>query len=167
VRHRQRRLTSADNYGRKLKPTAKKTRKTRQKTKKHLKTHEKKDMQKLQINEEIMAVAALLALGMLAIIPGMIAGSVLTKPAIQHHNIGAQASAAYCGYRSGWFSDLWGWGSCMYDLWIPDLTLTFTGLVATSKTLIDIGNTVGSWRLVYKGLRLLRFTGWGFIVAVA
>jgi hypothetical protein len=148
VRHRQRRLTSADNYGRKLKPTAKKTRKTRQKTKKHLK-------------------AALLALDMLAIIPGMIAGSVLTKPAIQHHNIGAQASVVYCGYQSGWFSDLWRWGSCMYDLWIPDLTLTFTGLVATSKTLIDIGNTVGSWRLIMTGLRLLRFTGWGAIAAVA
>jgi hypothetical protein len=36
-------------------------------------------MQKLQIKEEIMAVAALLALGMLAIIPGMIAGSALHK----------------------------------------------------------------------------------------
>jgi hypothetical protein len=112
-------------------------------------------------------VATLLALGMLAIMPGMIAGSVLTKPAIQHHNIGAQASAAYCGYRSGWFSDLWGWGRCMYDLWIPDLTLTFTGLVAAADGVTAIGERVGSWCLIRTGLRLLRFTGWGFIVAVA
>jgi hypothetical protein len=32
----------ADNYGRKLKPTAKKTRKYDKKRRKHLKTHEKK-----------------------------------------------------------------------------------------------------------------------------
>jgi hypothetical protein len=48
VRRRQRRVTSTDNYGRKLKPTAKKTRKTRQKTKKTLKNSSKKRHEKLQ-----------------------------------------------------------------------------------------------------------------------
>jgi len=111
-------------------------------------------------------VAALLALGMLAMMPGKIAGSVLTKPAIQHHNIGAQASLAYCGYQSG-FSDWWGWGRCMYDIWVPDLTLTFGGAVAAADGVTAIGERVGSWRLIRTGLRLLRFTGWGFIAAVA
>jgi hypothetical protein len=37
-----RRRVTSDNYGRKLKPTAKKTRKTRQKRRKHLKTPERK-----------------------------------------------------------------------------------------------------------------------------
>jgi hypothetical protein len=44
-------------------------------------------MQKLQIKEEMMAVVALLALGMLAIIPGTIAGSALTKSAKQVPNV--------------------------------------------------------------------------------
>ena len=111
-------------------------------------------------------MATFLALDMLAIMPGMIADSVLTKPAIQHHNIGAQASLAYCGYQSG-FSDWWGCGRCMYDIWIPDLTLTFGGAVAAADRLTAIGERVGSWRLIRTGRRLLRFTGWGFIVAVA
>jgi len=103
VRRRQRRLTSADNYSRKLKPTPKKTRKIRQKTKKTLKNPRKiKGMQKLQIKEEIMAVAALLALGMLAIMPGLIAGSALTTSTKQVPNVVTQVSFAYCGYSSGW-----------------------------------------------------------------
>jgi hypothetical protein len=57
---------SADNYGRKLKPTAKKTRKTRQKTK-NTKNPRKKVCKNSKLKEEIMAVAALLALGMLAV----------------------------------------------------------------------------------------------------
>jgi hypothetical protein len=58
-------------------------------------------MQKLQIKEEIMAVAALLALGMLAIMSGLIAGSALTKSAKQVPNVATQVSAAYCGYITG------------------------------------------------------------------
>jgi len=42
VRRRQRRLTSADNYGRKLKPTPRKQEKYDKKRRKHLKTPEKK-----------------------------------------------------------------------------------------------------------------------------
>jgi hypothetical protein len=60
----RRRLTSTDNYSRKQKPTAKKTRKTT-KNEKTLKNPPKKDMQKPQIKEEMMAVAASLALGTL------------------------------------------------------------------------------------------------------
>ncbi len=78
----QRRVTS-DNYGRKLKPTAKKTGKTRQKTKKTLKKP-----------------AALLALGMLAIMSGLIAGTALTKSVNQVPNVVTQATFAYCGYMS-------------------------------------------------------------------
>ncbi len=88
---------NVDNYGRKLKPTAKKTRKTRQKTKKHLK-------------------AALLALGMLAIIPGMIAGSTLTD-AKQVPNVATQISAAYCAYKSGLDGDRF--KECIIDFWTP------------------------------------------------
>jgi hypothetical protein len=74
-------------------------------------------MQKLQIKEEIMAVAALLALGMLAIIPGMIAGSALTKSAEQVPNVGTQVSAAYCAYKSG--LDGGRFRECMIDFWTP------------------------------------------------
>jgi hypothetical protein len=102
----RRRLTSADNYGRKLKPTAKEDEKTRQKTKKTLENPPKKeDMQKLQINEEIMAVAALLALGTLAIMTSMIVSYVLMKPPIQHYDVGTQVSLGYCAYKSDWFRD--------------------------------------------------------------
>ncbi len=90
-----RRRVTSDDYGRKLKPTAKKTRKTRQKTKKHLK-------------------AALLALGMLAITPGMIAGSVLTD-AKQVPNVVTQVSAATCAYISG--GDWDNFGKCMAGFW--------------------------------------------------
>jgi len=78
-------------------------------------------MQKLQIKEEIMAVAALLALGMLAMMPGLIAGSALTKSVKQVPNVGTQISVAYCGYKSGGFSN-WDWGrfgECMLDIWAP------------------------------------------------
>jgi hypothetical protein len=82
----RRRVTSADNYNRKLKPTAKKTRKTRQ-TKKHLKPP-KKDMQKLQIKEEMMAVAALLAPGMLTV-------------------LATNGNAAYGQTNKAWFAVMW------------------------------------------------------------
>jgi hypothetical protein len=103
----------------------------------------------------------MLALGILVMMLGLIAGSVITKPAIQHHNIGAQTSAAYCGYKNGWFSDWWGWGRCTYDIWVPDLTLTFGGAVAVAERVTALGERTGGWRLIRTGLRLLRFTGWG------
>lgn len=55
----------------------------------------------------------------------------------------------------------------MYDIWVPDLTLTFGGAVAAADRLTAICERVGSWRLIRTGRRLLRFTCWGFIVAVA
>jgi hypothetical protein len=54
ARSLRRRVTSTDNYSRKLKPTAKKTRKHDKKRRKHLKTP--------------VAVTALLALGVLAVL---------------------------------------------------------------------------------------------------
>jgi hypothetical protein len=59
VRSLRRRVTSTNNYGRKLKPTPKRENTTNEK---HLKTHEKR--------RAIMAVAASLALGTLSILAG-------------------------------------------------------------------------------------------------
>ena len=66
-----------------------------------------------------MAVAALLALGMLAIMPGLIAGSALTTSTKQAPNVVTQVSLAYCGYSSGWWSDLDRFGRCMLGFWLP------------------------------------------------
>jgi hypothetical protein len=85
--------------------------------KKTLKTPPKKDVQKLQIKEEIMAVAASLALGMLAMTPGLIAGSALTESANQVPNVGTQVSTAYCAYKSGLDGDRF--KECMIDFWTP------------------------------------------------
>ena len=120
-------------------------------------------MQKLQIKEEIMVVAALLALGMLAIIPGMIAGSALTEPAEQVPNVGTQVSFAYCGYISytgGSFFD------CMRDFWIPTGTILGTS-AGIGVAYINAGKALDSWRLIKTGLRFLRFSKVGFIVALA
>ncbi len=118
--------------------------KTRQKTKKHLK-------------------AALLALGMLAIIPGMTAGSTLTD-AKQAPNVVTQVSAAYCGYTS--YTSGNSLLDCMRDIWIP------TGAILGTSTAIGVGHvTAGekldSWRLIRTGLRFLRFSAWGFVASVA
>jgi hypothetical protein len=101
VRRRQRRLTSADNYGRKLKPTAKKTRKTRQKLK-TLKNPPKK-------RRAIMAVAASLALGMLSILASQ---TTALKPNV--FDIEPKAM----------------WGLCMYTAHISGYKIdAFTGLM--------------------------------------
>jgi len=63
----------------------------------------------------------LLALGMLAMTPSLIAGSALTTSTKQAPNVATQISAAYCGYKSGGFSN-WDWGrfgEYMLDLWAP------------------------------------------------
>jgi len=57
-------------------------------------------VQKLQIKEEIMAMAASLALGTLAMMPGLIAGTALTKSANQVPNVVTQATVGYCLYMS-------------------------------------------------------------------
>ncbi len=73
-------------------------------------------MQKLEIKEEIMVVAALLVLGTLAIMPGLIAGSALAD-AKQVPNVATQVSAAYCAYKSG--LNWGGFRECMIDFWVP------------------------------------------------
>jgi hypothetical protein len=117
-------------------------------------------MQKLQIKEEIMAVAALLALGMLAIMPGLIAGSALTKSAKQAPNVGTQASFAYCGvtsYIDG--SSFWG---CMQEIWVPTGAILGTGAAIGTAAIMS-----GVEELVTIGVTLVRFSVWGFVAAVA
>ncbi len=139
----RRRLTS-DNYDRKLKPTAKKTRKHDKKRRKHLK-------------------AALLALGMLAIIPGMIAGSALTESTKQVSNVVTQVSFAYCGYRAATGGSFLG---CMGEFWIPS-----GAILGTSTTIgvvhIEAGVKLESWRLIRTGLCFLGVSGKGFVFALA
>jgi len=54
---------------------------------------------------------------MLAIMPGLTAGSALTTSTKQASNVGTQVSAAYCAYKSNWD---WGrFGECMIDFWTP------------------------------------------------
>jgi hypothetical protein len=137
-------------------------------------------MQKLQIKEEIMAVAALLALGMLAIMPGLIAGSALTTSTKQAPNVVTQVSVAYCGYSSGWWSDLGQFGSCMLEFWAPTGSILYimdrkgrsdlreglqtirVGKELRDRELVRIGK-----QLVRSGASLLRYTTVGFIVVGA
>jgi len=155
VRSLRRRATS-DNYDRKLKPTPKKTRKTRQKTKKHLKV-------------------ALLALGVLAIIPGMIAGSALTKSAEQVPNVVTQVSVAYCAYIAG--GDWDSFGKCMLGFWAPMVSTLLIvdrlshrdlregrqtireGKVLRDRDLVRIGK-----QLVRSAASWMRYTKVGFVV---
>jgi hypothetical protein len=157
-----RRRVTSDNYGRKLKPAAKKTRKIRQKTKKTLKNARKKGTQKLQIRGEIMVVAALLALGMLAIMPGMIAGSALTESAKQVPNVITQVSFAYCGYRAYTGDSFLG---CMGEFWLPAGAILGTS-AAIGASYVTAGKALDSWYLINTGLRYLKFTKVGFKVAV-
>jgi hypothetical protein len=110
-------------------------------------------MQKLQIKEEIMAVAALLALGMLAIIPGMIAGSALTKSAKQVPNVVTRVSAAVCGYLTG--GDWGEFGKCMLGLWTP---VAIAGAISVHGNIINIMRAFVSF---------VRTHPWGLGVAVA
>jgi hypothetical protein len=146
VRRRQRRLTSTDNYGRKLKPTAKKTRKTR-KNEENTKNPRKK-------RHAIMTVAASLALGMPAIMPGLIAGSALTKSAKQVPNVATQVSAATCAYVSG--GDWNNFGICMAGIWGDATTYGALSLRATTPSAL-IGAVV----------RYVKANPWGLAVAVA
>jgi len=115
-------------------------------------------------------VATLLALGMLAAMPGVTAGSVLTKPVIQHHNIGAQASAVYCGYKSGWFSD---WGTFVeYVLPYSPIPIGVgAGLARWVREYIQASREVDSWHLdvryLKRGTFPLRISPWGAIITAA
>ena len=107
-----------------------------------------------------MVVAALLALGMLAIIPGMIAGSALTKSAKQAPNVGTQASAAYCGVTS--YIDGSSFWDCMEDIWVPTGAILGTAAAIGAAAIIS-----GVEDLATIGVALVRFSAWGFVVAVA
>ena len=123
-----------------------------------------------------MAVAALLALGMLAIIPGMIAGSALTESAKQVPNVVTQVAGAVCAYQSGWLNDPIKFGVCMAAATLPagyaagrvfnmakdqvreGERLFLSGTSLSSETLIQIGVS-----LLRSGATLVRFTPWGFV----
>jgi hypothetical protein len=105
-----------------------------------------------------------MALGMLAIMPGLIAGSALTTSTKQAPNVVTQVSAAYCGYTSytggGSF-----WG-CMRDIWVPTGTILGTS-AGIGVAYVKAGETLGSWHLIMTGLRFLRFSAYGFIATLA
>ncbi len=137
-------------------------------------------MQKLQIKEEILVVAALLALGTLAIMPGVIAGSALTTSTNQVPNVVTQASVALCGYISGWWSDWGRFAICMGGTFVPTsfaaryLYDRGTRTVNKGQDLISQGKALGEEQLVKIGMQLvrtgafwLRFTPVGFAAAVA
>jgi hypothetical protein len=112
-------------------------------------------MQKLQIKEEIMAVAALLALGMLAIMSGLIASSALTKSANQVPNVVTQATFAYCGYMS--FTGASSFGGCLWETLFP--AGAAVGFYAGSNLA-----TVGAGHLVAK---VSARWGWREVIDVA
>ncbi len=109
-----------------------------------------------------MVVAALLALGTLAIMPGLIAGSALTD-AKQAPNVVTQVSFAYCGYIAATGGSFLG---CMGEFWLPSGAIlgTSAGIGAAH---VAAGRELDSWRLIRTGLRYLRFTKVGFKVALA
>jgi hypothetical protein len=114
-------------------------------------------MQKLQIKEEIMAVAALLALGMLAIIPGMIAGSAFTKSANQIPNVGTQVSVATCAFVTRLSGGGWDtFGACMGGMWGG--AAMYGALSVRARTAMD---------LLRATVRFVRANPWGLVAAVA
>jgi hypothetical protein len=125
-------------------------------------------MSKLQMKEEMTAVAALLALGTLAIMTSMIASYALMKPAVQHYNVGTQVSVGYCGYKSGWFSDGGKFADCMVNLWIPNISTGIGAAVGAGAGLVEIGKVAGERALISAGVRIARIAGiWGWVVAAA
>jgi hypothetical protein len=62
---------------------------------------------------------------MLAIMPGLIAGSALTTSTNQAPIVVTQVSIAFCGYSGGWWSD---WGQyliCMAAFWAPTVPIIY------------------------------------------
>jgi len=114
------------------------------------------------------AMAALLALGTLAIMTSMIASYALMKPSVQHYNVGTQVSLGYCGYKSGWFSDGGEFVDCMVNLWIPNIPVAIGAAVGTGVGLVEIGRWVGDRSLIRAGVRIAGFAGiWSWVVAAA
>jgi hypothetical protein len=104
-----------------------------------------------------MAVAALLALGMLAIIPGMTAGSALTKSANQIPNVGTQVSVATCAFVTRLSGGGWDtFGACMGGMWGG--AAMYGALSVRAKRAID---------LVRFAVGFVRANPWGLVAAVA
>jgi hypothetical protein len=111
-----------------------------------------------------MAVAALLALGMLAIISGMIADSALTKSTNQVPNVATQASFAYCAYQSGWLSDQGQFRGCMVDILIPTEAALIGNVILGDRitrrgeSLVEEGRRWRDREIINRGKSLIR---WG------
>ncbi len=128
---------NVNNYDRKLKPTTKKTRKTRQKRRKHLKT-------------------ALLALGMFAIIPSVIAGSALTDVK-QVPNVVTQATTAMCAAVTRLTGGGWDtFGACMVGFWGG--AAGYGALSARAQRVVDLARALVTY---------VRINPWGLVAAVA
>ena len=100
---------------------------------------------------------------MLAMMPGMTAGSALTESAKQVPNVVTQISAAYCGYIGATGGSFLG---CMGEIWLPTGAILGTS-AGIGVAYITAGKALGSWRLIRTGLRFLGFSGKGFVVALA
>ena len=105
-----------------------------------------------------MAVAALLALSMLALVPGVIAGSALTKSVNQVPNVGTQASVATCAVVTHLTGGGWeAFGACMAGMWG---TAAFYGaLQAHARTAKELVMALVNY--------VSRVNHWGFVAAVA
>jgi hypothetical protein len=91
---------------------------------------------------------------MLAIMPGLIAGSALTKSTNQVPNVVTQVSIATCGYITGGNWD--DFGKCMAGIWGG--ATTYGALSSDAKKAIDI---------LKAAVRFVRVNPWGLAVAVA
>jgi hypothetical protein len=97
---------------------------------------------------------------MLAMMPGMTAGSALTKSAKQAPNVCTQASFAYCGVTS--YIDGSSFWDCMEDIWVPTSAILGTGAAIGAAAIMS-----GVEDLVTMGITIVRFSAWGFVAAVA
>jgi len=104
-----------------------------------------------------MVVAALLALGTLAIIPGTIAGSALTV-AKQVPNVATQASAATCAVVTHLTNGGWeAFGACVAGMWGG--AAFYGALQARARTPRALAGALVTY--------VSRINPWGFVAAVA
>jgi len=135
-------------------------------------------VQKLQIKEEIMAMAASLALGTLAMMPGLIAGTALTKSANQVPNVVTQATIGYCLYMS--YTGANSLGRCLWESLPPAGAYTLL-MMSTGYASVVMGEKVAKigakwrWRdvvrrgkpIVMQGSRILQFSPIGATIVGA
>jgi hypothetical protein len=94
---------------------------------------------------------------MLAIIPGMIAGSALTKSANQVPNVVTQVSVATCAFVTHVSGGGWNaFGACMAGIW--GVATTYGALSARAQRAID---------LLRVAVRFVRTNPWGLVATVA